>query len=304
MTKWLGGRGGGPSFISSNDQWYPYWTNGNVPLVSLLRAAGALNRLPADLSLDEIIDGGMRHVLETAEPAAGFSFTTGALLAGDGLERRNLTVDLAMAHCEATSACAGFTYEGGGNATGAVQAYFKSVARGPNGDAGWSSYTRQPGWVNGHLLSEGGTQIVQSLTQWAEDRGEAEQRAVARVTIAHLLALAKSAISAQSVTSWAAIRWPSVATLLEYALDVSLPRFGADKAVAPPGAAEALLEAAHALGRLGFDFEAYYDPRVPPNPRSANKSLPNGSVPLWNGAAPRAATHRSGWRFVVTFATF
>eukprot|EP01043_Picozoa_sp_COSAG02_P075655 COSAG02_NODE_15703_length_1147_cov_1.581107_2_plen_124_part_01 len=45
MTKWLGGRGGGPSYISSNDQWFPYWANGNVPLVSLLRAAGALERL-------------------------------------------------------------------------------------------------------------------------------------------------------------------------------------------------------------------------------------------------------------------
>ena len=27
-------------------------------------------------------------------------------------------------------------------------------------------------WVSGHLLSEGGTQIVQSLTQWAEDRSK------------------------------------------------------------------------------------------------------------------------------------
>ena len=30
MTKWLGGRGGGPGYISSNDQWFPYWTNGQL----------------------------------------------------------------------------------------------------------------------------------------------------------------------------------------------------------------------------------------------------------------------------------
>ena len=31
-----------------------YWANGNVPLVSLLRTAGALHRLPKDLPLDVV----------------------------------------------------------------------------------------------------------------------------------------------------------------------------------------------------------------------------------------------------------
>lgn len=35
------------------------------------------------------------------------------------------------------------------------------------------------------------------------------------------------------------------------------------------------------MGRVGFDYAAYYG-AAPPNPRSANKSLPHGSVPIWN----------------------
>lgn len=31
MTQWLGGRGGGPGYIASNDQWFPYWANGDPP---------------------------------------------------------------------------------------------------------------------------------------------------------------------------------------------------------------------------------------------------------------------------------
>lgn len=36
--------------------------NGNVPLVSLLRAAGALGRLPKELPLETIIDSAMEYV--------------------------------------------------------------------------------------------------------------------------------------------------------------------------------------------------------------------------------------------------
>jgi hypothetical protein len=64
QSRWLGGPGGGPWFISSNDQWFPYWANGNVPLASLLRASGALGRLPAALPLGDIVDGFMRYILD------------------------------------------------------------------------------------------------------------------------------------------------------------------------------------------------------------------------------------------------
>ena len=61
---WLGGKGWPGDHLNSNDQWFAYWANGNVPLVALLRAAGALHRLPADLPLDAIIDGYMTYILE------------------------------------------------------------------------------------------------------------------------------------------------------------------------------------------------------------------------------------------------
>ena len=102
MTKWLGGRGGGPSFISSNDQWFPYWANGNVPLVSLLRASGALGQLPSDLPLDAIIDASMRYVLEHAEPRAGYTVAQGALASGADLGQANCTVAAAKANCMRT----------------------------------------------------------------------------------------------------------------------------------------------------------------------------------------------------------
>ena len=158
--------------------------------------------------------------------------------------------------------------------------YFKSAIR-PNSDPTWSTYTRQLGWAESgaHLFSEGGTQVVQSLTQWSEDRSIDDRRAVGKVVVAHLVSVA-AAISPVTVQSWAATRWASINTLFNYALDKILPVFG--DAVAPAGvnATAVLLEGAHHMGRVGFDYQAYYSGH--PNPRSANKSLPNGSVPVWN----------------------
>jgi hypothetical protein len=34
------------------------------------------------------------------------------------------------------------------------------------------------------------------------------------------------------------------------------------------------------MGRVGFDYGAYYGEK--PNPRSANKSVPHGSMAVWN----------------------
>ena len=151
-----------------------------------------------------------------------------------------------------------------------------------NPDSNWSTYVKQSGWVNGHQLSEGGTQIVQSLTQWSEGRSVDDRRKVAAVLIPHLISIA-SIISPATVTSWAATRWPSVNTLLEYALDVILPEFGSEPAVAPLGLANTtriFLAAAQAMGKVGFDWAAYYGGA--PNPRTQNKSFPNGSVHEWN----------------------
>lgn len=281
MTKWLGGRGGGPSFISSNDQWFPYWANGNVPLVSLLRASGALGSLPKDLPLDEIIDASMRYILEHAEPRAGYKVTMGALASGADLGQANCTVAVAKTNCTSNSECLGFTYEGTADVVGVVKVYFKARTNG-NSDGSWTSCTKETGWLSGHLLSEGGTQIVQSLTQWAEDRPAADRKAVAKAVVAHLLHVAAS-ISPVTVQSWAATRWASVNTLLNYCLDIILPEFGHDADVVPQGLANTtatLLAGAHRMGRVGFDYAAYYDEN--PNPRSENKSVPHGSAPIWN----------------------
>ena len=207
----------------------------------------------------------------------------GALSAGGDLGQGNMTVHEAQAHCNGLRACKGFTYEGARNATGVVHAYFKSIVH-VNSDSTWTSYSKRVGWATdpAHFLSEGGTQIVQSLTQWAEDRPQSDRKAVSAVVIAHLIAVAGS-ISPQSVVSWAATRAFSINTLFDYALDRILTEFGSDPVVAPLGkerTATILLDAARRMGQLGFDYAAYYAEK--PNARSMNKSVPHGSVPVWN----------------------
>ena len=149
------------------------------------------------------------------------------------------------------------------------------------------------GWLTGHQLSEGGTQIVMSLTQWAEDRGPADRKAVAKVIVAHLLAVA-AAVSPEAEQSWAATRWASVNTIFNHCLDEILPVYGHDRDVVPRGLANTtttLLDGAHRMGRFGFDYAAYYGGH--PNPRSANKSVPNGSVTEWNVYVTDLSTSRS-----------
>lgn len=223
----------------------------------------------------------MRHVLDHAEPRAGFDFIAGALASGGDLGQANCTVAEAKQNCTANPDCLGITFEGAANTTAVVKVYFKARTN-TNSDGNWSTFIKQTGWLSGHLLSEGGTQIVQSLTQWAEDRPRADRKLVAKTVIAHLLYVAAS-ISPTTVQSWAATRWASVNTLFNYALDILLKEFGHDPAVVPFGLANttaALLDGAHRMGRVGFDYGAYYGEK--PNSRSANKSVPHGSVAVWN----------------------
>lgn len=225
--------------------------------------------------------GNNRYVLQDSLPRPGYKHVGGALSAGGDIDQLNTTLAKAEAHCKRQPNCAAFTYEGVANAKGVLRVYFKSGTT-TNADGNWSSYLKNTGWVAGHLLSEGGTQMVQSLTQWAEDRPTADRKAVAKAVLSHLVYIA-AYISPDTVQSWAATRWPSVNTLLEYALDRTLPEFGADPDVAPLGAANTtaiLLSAAHHMGRVGFDWAAYYGGKA--NPRTANKTFPNGSVQIWN----------------------
>ena len=56
---------GSTTSFSGTSQWLPYWSNGNVPLLLLLRAAGpaALARLDPSAKLEAVIDGMMTYVL-------------------------------------------------------------------------------------------------------------------------------------------------------------------------------------------------------------------------------------------------
>ena len=89
-----------------------------MPLVSLLRASGALDRLPGDLPLDQIIDDGMNHVLNTAQDRVGYDVSSGALAAGGDLVQLNVTVVEAETWCTSNSSCLGFCFRGAPNSTG------------------------------------------------------------------------------------------------------------------------------------------------------------------------------------------
>jgi len=56
------------------DQWLPYWSNGNVPLVMLLRAAGpaALARLDPAADLPRVVDEMMEYVLSHTNKSSGW----------------------------------------------------------------------------------------------------------------------------------------------------------------------------------------------------------------------------------------
>jgi hypothetical protein len=215
--RWIGGPGGGPWFIASNDQWFPYWANGNVPLASLLRAAGALGRLPEELPLGDVVDEYMQYILD---------------------------------HDTST---------------------------------GWIRHYPNKSWSPSTSLDEGGFEMVQSLTQWAEDRPVADRRRVARAVIAHLLHEA-SVITPANIVSWTATRWPTFVTLVGTVVDRLLPEFGEDPTVVPLGpnaTKQTLVRAAQDMGKFGFDHYRYYH-QLTPTTRTGNKSFPNGAVDNWN----------------------
>ena len=69
ISTWFGGKG-----RDGLTQWAPYWTNGNVPLMMLLRAAGpaALARLDPAANLGAVIDGMMAYVLAHTNATNGW----------------------------------------------------------------------------------------------------------------------------------------------------------------------------------------------------------------------------------------
>ena len=67
MSAWSGGDG---SKAGGTDQWLPYWSNGQVPLLGLLEAAKATGRVESDLG--PIIDNLMSYVLAHTNTTNGW----------------------------------------------------------------------------------------------------------------------------------------------------------------------------------------------------------------------------------------
>ena len=65
---------GGKTVSKGTTQWLPYWSNGNVPLLLLLRAAGpaAIGRLDKTARLEEVVDGMMEYVLKHTNHSNGW----------------------------------------------------------------------------------------------------------------------------------------------------------------------------------------------------------------------------------------
>ena len=57
---------------SGTDQWLPYWINGNVPLLMLLRAAHATDRLDPDARLERTVDAIIDYVLAHTNQSSGW----------------------------------------------------------------------------------------------------------------------------------------------------------------------------------------------------------------------------------------
>ena len=57
--------------MDGTDQWLPYWSNGNIPLVGLIEAAGAEDKLDSELGLVAIVKEMMVYVLSHTNKTTG-----------------------------------------------------------------------------------------------------------------------------------------------------------------------------------------------------------------------------------------
>ena len=64
---WVGG-----NLSSGTDQWLPYWANGNVPLLMLIRATNATSRLDPGARLEQVIESTVHYVLSHANRSSGW----------------------------------------------------------------------------------------------------------------------------------------------------------------------------------------------------------------------------------------
>ena len=240
---WIGG-----NLSSGTDQWLPYWANGNVPLLMLIRAANATNRLDPSARLEQVVESIVNYVrhaglrtreLQTRNPHR--TPTRDCRLANSPPPRVPLQV---LGHVNKTS--------------------------------GWvGPYLNEPGDSNGHGLWDP-LNMLRALLMYAEGT-PAASRAVAAAVVSHLTA-EYALLKTDPVYKWASTRWPTFVQVCLYVVDTLVPRFGDDPAVMPLGAkgtTALLLNASRLFETKGMDWAAYYS-------RTGKIKFPLGSVPNWN----------------------
>lgn len=67
QSLWVGG-----DYKTGTLQWLPYWTNGNVPLVELIKAAGAEDKLEPGANLVNVVDGYVKYILAHTNKSSGW----------------------------------------------------------------------------------------------------------------------------------------------------------------------------------------------------------------------------------------
>lgn len=105
----------------------------------------------------------------SAAEADGYTARSGALAAGSDLEMRVCGWEEAMVRCNASSACAGFTFESAlARPPKPVRVYFKRVATEPNSDGRWRSWLKgaapPPRWSQAYQEQLVGADVASALS--------------------------------------------------------------------------------------------------------------------------------------------
>jgi len=148
------GYGSGNTLDGSADTWYPTWAaDGNL--------------------YTPWTDGSVHDDAAAIKMADNYTVLSGALVAGGDIGVLNTTWVGAMAHCNTTVGCLGFTFEAGASnqqPTKIVKVYFKEGKINVNGDAGWTSWLKGK-HANGEISSGSGGR---PKLGWSSTTGQAK----------------------------------------------------------------------------------------------------------------------------------
>ena len=146
--------------LSFND--YPGWYTASVPQIGSVwknHTDWVQKTWPTKPFIaSETGAGAIYEWMNTSEAYDGYTLYGGAYQAGSDLTSTNATWTDAMAYCNKTEACVGFTFKGGVGAqrpTSPVQVYFKSAGAIINMDGSWTTWAKgsngpAPKWSQGY----------------------------------------------------------------------------------------------------------------------------------------------------------